>query len=282
MTCPDTRHRSSAGVVGVSSTQTGAVQAGLDTRAAPIPLPASMPRSTSLPSRSTSTQRDHVFQPSDIVVAHSTAHFGCCVASRSRTTCLRYVSVPRSSPDWSIDHPMWSVCIWVRHNRVERGRCDSGRVEFRRRPARHRRPGAGRHAGRNDAGIDQHHSSVRQAECKQRNRSHQPPPRTDPRSRWSACAQRVVEAPGNAASRGSTNGPPPSLRARTVRSSNARAVGIVDPVTPQRRRKYRDGRGFRMPCGPAAGLARSSMSKTPIVYRSTHRIKSRNSIRTTT
>jgi hypothetical protein len=39
MTCPDTRHRSSTGAVGVSSAQTDALQTGSDTRAAPIPLP---------------------------------------------------------------------------------------------------------------------------------------------------------------------------------------------------------------------------------------------------
>ena len=44
MTCPDTRHRSSAAAVDVSSAQTDAIQAGSDTRAAPIPLPPPMPR----------------------------------------------------------------------------------------------------------------------------------------------------------------------------------------------------------------------------------------------
>ena len=39
MTCPDTRHRSYAATIRVSSTHMGAVQAGSDTRAAPTPLP---------------------------------------------------------------------------------------------------------------------------------------------------------------------------------------------------------------------------------------------------
>jgi hypothetical protein len=43
ITCPDTRHRSSAGAVGISSAPLDVLQAGSDTRAAPTPLPRPMP-----------------------------------------------------------------------------------------------------------------------------------------------------------------------------------------------------------------------------------------------
>jgi len=74
MTCPDVTHRSSPASVGGSSAHLDDVQAGSDTRAAPIPLPRPVPPITSLPIAATSAQGERPGTPDLQLVVDLVSH----------------------------------------------------------------------------------------------------------------------------------------------------------------------------------------------------------------